>query len=159
MFHDRWLLVALLQAFEGDGRRDAADGLREMIAEAIHPLGERGWTPGRRPRTPLGPRLLGGAGPVLRSRRARSALGPTRAHGTVHVHLTTACLVTLELWMPFATMPCGSWQVSDGPGSTDVALVPNEHARGADLVGPDDFGVVVALGRDGEFPAWITFAP
>jgi hypothetical protein len=156
VFNDRWLLLALLQAFEAEGRTDAANGLRAMIAEAIHPLAKRGGTPCPESAAALGPRLLGGAGPVMRSGE-RAPLGPTRAHQTVHVHLTTSCLVTLELWMPFATMPCGSWRVH-GPGSTKVALVPNETLA-ADLVKPDDFGVIVAVGNDGEFPTWITFAP
>lgn len=157
MFHDRWLLEALLRSFESEGRQDAAQGLRGLIAEAIHPLARGGWRLAAGNADELAPRLLGGAGPVMRSQE-RAALGPTRAHRTVHVHITTACLVTLELWMPFATMPCGSWKVR-GPGTTKVDLTPNEVLAGKDLVGPDDFGVVVALGREGKFPTWITFAP
>lgn len=157
MFHDRWLIERLLRTFEREGRHDAAQGVRNLVAEAIHPLGGRGWNIGKPQAEALAPVLLGGAGGVMRA-GDRAPLGPTRACQTVQVHVTTRCLVTIELWMPFATMPCGSWNVN-GPGSTPVDLTPNETLAGRDVVGPDDFGVVVAFGRDGEFPALITFGP
>jgi hypothetical protein len=157
MFHDRPLVEAIVKALEGEGRQAAADAARELSADSVHPMGRRGVRLGSAAAQALGERLLGGAGPVMRAGE-RSALGPTRACQTIQVHVTTACIVTLELWMPFATMPCGRWDVR-GPGSTQVALVPDEPPAADGLVGPDDFGVVVALGRDGEFPAWITFGP
>ena len=157
MFHDRWLLEHLVHCLESEGRNEEAESFRDLIAEAIHPLAKRGWGLGAASADALAPRLLGGAGPVMRTGE-RSALGPTRAHQAVHVHITTACIVTLELWMPFATMACGRWPVR-GPGSTTIFVVPNETLGGPDLVRPVDLGVIVAHGREGEFPTWITFAP
>jgi hypothetical protein len=156
MFQDRRLLEAIIKGLEGEGRQGAADAVRELVGEGIHPMGLCGIRLGSAAAQALGERLLG-AGLVLRAGE-RCALGPTRACQPIQVHVTTACLVTLELWMPFATMPSGCWNVR-GPGVTQVALLPDEPAGAGGLVGPGDFGVVVAFGRDGEFPAWITFGP
>lgn len=76
----------------------------------------------------------------------------------MRVHGTTRCVVTLEPWLPFATMPCGAWRVPR-PGPSEVRLEPNASLADRGLVTAEDLGTVVGHGNEGEFPTWITFGP